>query len=132
MQGRQQRVQSCSKCRVPITGIRRYGRYQNKAILDSMLSKYHLAMKRELDRLMLAMQELGKRFAAAKDGQKRATKTQLKDLYNQARRILDKAMELCDESKNPPDVKVHEASRYVRNFCDGETETLVCSTIYLY
>ena len=95
-------------CREPITGLRRYGRFINKGILDGVQHKYQLAMQVALGEIESSLVLLGNKCAACPDT---TSMPALNKIAKMGNALLEKALSLRDEAKYSPEVKVYEASR---------------------
>jgi len=95
------RVPTCPDCRMPLTSTQRYGRPVKKAMVDTLMQRYILLSRREVDAANTKLQALERRLVDSAKAFSDPEKLQLKQIAKSIRRLT---------TKLPPTQQVYEAS----------------------
>lgn len=84
------RVPTCPDCRTPISSTQRYGRPVKKAMVDTLMQRYILLSRREMDSAKTKLQALERRLANSAKVFSEPEKLQLKQIAKSIRRLTTK------------------------------------------
>ncbi|CAI5474011.1 unnamed protein product [Closterium sp. Yama58-4] len=100
-------LKGCPECRQPITGLRRYGRMVNKALLDESERKFALSCLANQQQLQTKLSQLSRAISACPEA---AQPWQVWELARAAAFLTLQASKLQVTAMEPPTQKTYQAS----------------------
>ncbi|CAI7840806.1 unnamed protein product, partial [Closterium sp. NIES-54] len=100
-------LKGCPECRQPITGLRRYGRMVNKALLDESERKFALSCLADQQQLQHKLSQLSQAVSACSEG---AQPRQLEKLAKHATYLVVEANKVRGTAMKPPTQQTYQAS----------------------
>ncbi|CAI5953182.1 unnamed protein product [Closterium sp. NIES-65] len=100
-------LKGCPECRQPITGLRRYGRMVNKALLDESERKFALSCLADQQQLQTKLSKLSQAISACPEA---AQPRQLQELARAATSLVLQANKVRVAAMEPPTQQTYQAS----------------------
>ncbi|CAI5537654.1 unnamed protein product [Closterium sp. Naga37s-1] len=100
-------LKSCPDCRQPITGLRRYGRMVNRALLDESERKFALSCMADQQQLQHKLSTLSQALSACPEA---APSRQLEELSQAATVLVAEASKVRRTALDPPTQQAYQAS----------------------
>ncbi|CAI5492251.1 unnamed protein product [Closterium sp. Naga37s-1] len=100
-------LKGCPECRQPITGLRRYGRMVNKALLDESERKFALSCLADQQQLQQKLSKLSQAISACPEA---AQSWHVQQLARAATFLIMQASNVRDTAMEPPTQQTYQAS----------------------
>ncbi|CAI5462650.1 unnamed protein product [Closterium sp. Yama58-4] len=100
-------LKGCPECRQPITGLRRYGRMVNKALLDQSERKFALTCLADQEVVQRKLARLSQVISSLPET---AQPRRLQEVAQAATRLVHETGQLCVTAGNPPTQQTYQAS----------------------
>ncbi|CAI5506821.1 unnamed protein product, partial [Closterium sp. Naga37s-1] len=100
-------LKGCPECRQPITGLRRYGRMVNKALLDQSERKFALSCLADHEVVQRKLARLSQVISSLTEP---AQPRRLGEVAQAAARLVHEGGQLCATAANPPTQQTYQAS----------------------